>query len=82
MVKPVLIRYADTVSRCIPVMFKVRGHIETRIRHNEGYDQHGLHRHWVEVASDSGGWFVLGDEDMVRLYEALLDGGYLSELFK
>lgn len=82
MVKPVLIRYADTVSDRIPVVFKVRGHTETRIRHNHALDHHGLHRHWLEVASDSGCWFCLGDEDMVRLFEALLDGGYLSGLFK
>lgn len=80
MVKPVLIRYADTVSHSIPVMFRVRGYIETRIRHNQGYDHHGLHRHWLEVAADSGGWFVLSDEDMVRLYEALEEGGHLEGL--
>ena len=79
-VKPVLIRYADTVSGHIPVVFKVRGQLETKIRHNHALDHHGLHRHWLEVASDSGCWFCLGDEDMVRLYEALLGGGYLSSI--
>ena len=79
-VKPVLIQYADTVSGHIPVVFKVRGHLETKIRHNHALDHHGLHRHWLEVASDSGCWFCLGDEDMVRLYEALLGGGYLSSI--
>lgn len=81
-VKPVPIRYADTVSGHIPVVFKVRGHLETKIRHNHALDHHGLHRHWLEVASDSGCWFCLGDEDMVRLYEALLGGGYLSSILK
>lgn len=82
LVKPILIRYADTVSKHIPVVFKVRGHTETRIRHNHGLDHHGLHRHWLEVASESGCWYGLGEEDMVRLYEALLRGGYLSSIFE
>lgn len=82
MVKPVLIRYADTVSGRIPVMFRVRGHLETKIRHNHALDHHGLHRHWLEVASDSGCWFCLSDEDTVRLYEALLGGGCLSSILK
>ena len=82
MVKPVLIRYADTISDRIPVMFRVRGHVETRIRHNQAIDHHGLHRHWLEVATDYSGWYCLGDKDMVRLYEALLGEGYLIKFFK
>ena len=82
LVKPVLIRYADTVSDRIPVTFQVRGHLETKIRHNHALDHHGLHRHWLEVASDTGRWFHLGDEDMVRLYETLLAGGYLAGIIK
>ena len=82
LVKPILIRYADTVSGRIPVTFRVRGHLETKIRHNHALDHHGLHRHWLEVASDSSCWFCLGDEDMVLLYEKLLDGGFLTTIVK
>lgn len=80
-VKPILIRYADTVSDRIPVTFRVRGHLETRIRHNHAIDHHGLKRHWVDVATDRGNWYTLSDADMVRLYEELLKGGYLESLF-
>lgn len=82
LVKPILIRYADTVSGRIPVTFRVRGHLETKIRHNHALDHHGLHRHWLEVAADSGCWFCLGDEDMVLLYEKLLEGGFLTTIVK
>lgn len=81
LVKPILIQYADTVSSSIPIPFRVRGHLETKIRHSHAIDHHGLHRHWVEVAADRGNWYTLSDEDMVRLYELLLDSGYLSVLF-
>lgn len=81
-VKPILIRYANTISDRIPVMFRVRGHVETRLRHNHAFDHHGLHRHWIEVAADYSGWYTLSDEDMVRLYEKFLEGGYLEPLFK
>lgn len=80
-VKPILIRYADTISGRIPVVFRVRGHVETRLRHNHAFDHHGLRRHWVEVAADYGGWYTLSDEEMVQLYEKLLEGGYLDSLF-
>lgn len=81
MVKPILIRYADTVSGRIPVTFRVRGYLVTKIRHNHAIDHHGLQRHWVEVAADYGGWYTLSDAEMVRLYEKFLEGGYLDSLF-
>lgn len=81
LVKPILIRYTDTTGR-IPVTFKVRGHKEPRIRHNHAHDHHGSHQHWLEVATDTGCWFDLSDEDMVRLYEALLEGGFLANIIK
>ena len=77
-VKPILIRYADTISDRIPVMFRVRGHHKTRLRHNQAYDHHGLHRHWIEVTAVYSGWYTLSDEGMVRLYEKLLEGGYFE----
>jgi len=81
LVRPILIRYAE-VSECIPVPFWIRGHRETRIRHCHGLDHHGLHRHWLEVAANNGGWYSLSDEEMVYLYEALLKGGYLGGILK